>query len=75
MGQTWQRLHFTHWRVPHDLLRPHVPDSLLLEQWDGSAWLGITPFHVAGLRLRGLPPLPLLSNFYEFELPHVRAPR
>jgi len=65
MGQTWQRLLFAHWRVPHDVLRPHVPKSLELEQWDGSAWLGITPFRVAGLRLRGLPPLPLASSFYE----------
>jgi uncharacterized protein YqjF (DUF2071 family) len=65
MGQTWQRLLFAHWRVPHDVLRPHVPESLELEQWDGSAWLGITPFRVAGLRLRGVPPLPLASSFYE----------
>jgi uncharacterized protein YqjF (DUF2071 family) len=65
MGQTWQRLLFAHWRVPHDALRPHVPASLELEQCDGSAWLGMTPFRVAGLRLRGVPPLPLLSSFYE----------
>jgi uncharacterized protein YqjF (DUF2071 family) len=65
MGQTWQRLLFAHWRVPHDLLRPYVPESLTLEEWDGSAWLGLTPFRVAGLRLRGAPPLPMLSSFCE----------
>ena len=65
MGQTWQRLLFAHWRVPHDLLRPHVPESLTLEERDGSAWLGLTPFRVAGLRLRGAPPLPMLSSFCE----------
>ena len=65
MGQTWQRLLFAHWRVPHGALRPHVPASLEVEQWDGSAWLGMTPFRVAGLRLRGMPPLPSLSSFYE----------
>jgi len=65
MGQTWQRLLFAHWRVPHDELRPHVPESLELEQWDGSAWLGMTPFRVAGLRMRGVPPLPLVSSFLE----------
>ena len=59
MGQTWLDLLFAHWRVPHDVLRPHVPDRLELEQYDGSAWIGLTPFRVIGLRLRGAPPLPL----------------
>ena len=31
----------------------------------GRLWRGMTPFRVAGLRLRGVPPLPLLSSFYE----------
>lgn len=65
MGQTWRRLLFAHWPVAHDVLRAHVPESLEVEQWEGSAWLGITPFRVEGLRLRGLPPLPLVSTFLE----------
>jgi uncharacterized protein len=74
MGQTWHDLLFAHWRVPHDLLRPHVPERLELEQHDGSAWIGLTPFRVSGLRLRGVPPLPLLSSFYELNCrTYVRA--
>jgi uncharacterized protein YqjF (DUF2071 family) len=74
MGQTWQRLLFAHWRVPHDVLRPHVPERLELEEHDGSAWIGLTPFRVAGLRLRGAPPLPLLSSFDELNCrTYVRA--
>ena len=65
MGQSWQRLLFAHFRVPRDALRAHVPESLVIEEWDGSAWLGLTPFRVAGLRLRGAPPLPLFSSFCE----------
>jgi uncharacterized protein YqjF (DUF2071 family) len=65
MGQTWQHLLFAHWRVPHDVLRPHVPDRLELEEHDGSAWVGLTPFRISGLRVRGAPPLPLLSSFDE----------
>jgi uncharacterized protein len=65
MGQTWQNLLFAHWRVPHDVLRPHVPARLELEEHDGSAWIGLTPFRISGLRLRGAPPLPLLSSFDE----------
>ena len=74
MGQTWLDLLFAHWRVPHDVLRPHVPDRLELEQYDGSAWIGLTPFRVIGLRLRGAPPLPLLSSFLELNCrTYVRA--
>lgn len=65
MGQTWLSLLFAHWRVPRDALRPHVPERLELEEFDGSAWLGLTPFRIVGLRLRGLPPLPLVSRFDE----------
>jgi uncharacterized protein YqjF (DUF2071 family) len=74
MGQTWQNLLFAHWRVPHDVLRPLVPERLELEEHDGSAWLGLTPFRVTGLRLRGVPPLPLLSSFHELNCrTYVRA--
>jgi uncharacterized protein YqjF (DUF2071 family) len=74
MGQTWQNLLFAHWRVAHDVLRPHVPERLELEEHDGSAWIGLTPFRVAGLRLRGAPPLPLLSSFHELNCrTYVRA--
>ena len=65
MGQTWRHLLFAHWRVPHDVLRPYVPARLELEEHDGSAWIGLTPFRITGLRLRGALPLPLLSSFLE----------
>jgi uncharacterized protein len=65
MGQTWFRLLFAHWPVPAEALRHLVPEPLELEEWDGSAWIGVTPFRVTGLRLRGLPPFPIFSSFYE----------
>src|SRR5438105_5966719 len=65
MGQTWENLLFAHWRVDHDVLRPHVPPALELEEFDGSAWIGLVPFHIDGIRLRGTLPAPLLSSFHE----------
>jgi uncharacterized protein YqjF (DUF2071 family) len=60
--------------VPHDLLRPHVPERLELELHDGSAWIGLTPFRVGGLRLRGALPLPGVSSFHELNCrTYVRA--
>jgi uncharacterized protein len=68
MGQTWEDLLFAHWRVPLDEVRAHVPAELTVEQHDGSAWLGITPFRLTGLRGRGLLPIPGASSFLELNV-------
>jgi uncharacterized protein YqjF (DUF2071 family) len=68
MGQTWDDLLFAHWRVPEEQLRPLVPEVLELQTRDGSAWLGMTPFAVTGLRLRGTLPLPYVSDFLELNV-------
>jgi uncharacterized protein YqjF (DUF2071 family) len=65
MAQTWEQLLFAHWRVPSERLREHVPPELEVETHDGEAWLGVTPFRVANLRFRGMPPLPRVSSFLE----------
>jgi uncharacterized protein len=68
MGQTWYSLLFAHWAVRPEALRPLIPPPLELDLRDGQAWLGITPFVVGGLRLRGTPPLPRLSRFPELNV-------
>jgi uncharacterized protein YqjF (DUF2071 family) len=74
MGQTWEDLLFAHWRVPLEAVRTHVPPELEVELRDGSAWLGITPFRLTGLRARGMLPLPRVSSFLEVNVrTYVRA--
>jgi uncharacterized protein len=51
--------------VPIEALRAHLPDELEVETFDGDAYLGLTPFRVTNLRVRGLPPVPVLSSFLE----------
>ena len=68
MTQTWERLLFAHWPVPVDALRPLVPMDLALETFHGSAWLGITPFTLSALRLRGIPFVPGLAPFHEINV-------
>jgi hypothetical protein len=67
-AQTWDRLCFLHWRVSEDALRELVPETLELDTYDGSAWLGITPFGIKGIRLRGTLPVPRLSDFLELNV-------
>jgi len=68
MGQSWEQLLFAHWPVPAERVRPLLPSGLELDEHDGSAWLGITPFRVTNLRLRGTPPVPWVSSFRELNV-------
>jgi uncharacterized protein YqjF (DUF2071 family) len=67
-AQTWEDLCFLHWQVAQEELRAHVPESLEVETYNGAAWLGITPFHLTGFRVRGTPPVPFLSSFPELNV-------
>ncbi|MFC5448441.1 YqjF family protein [Paenibacillus aestuarii] len=68
MKQTWNDLLFAHWPIDVSLLRPHVPASLPIDTYDGTAWIGVVPFHMTGVTPRGLPPLPYFSAFPELNL-------
>jgi uncharacterized protein len=68
MGQTWEDLLFVHWRVPAETLRTLVSPHVEIEERDGSAWLGITPFRITALRFRGLLPVPGISSFLELNV-------
>jgi uncharacterized protein YqjF (DUF2071 family) len=68
MGQSWVDLLFAHWCVDASALRAQVPDGLEVQQHDGSAWIGVTPFEVMGLRARGMLPLPYVSSFREINV-------
>lgn len=66
--QRWERSTFVHWRYPADVLRARLPRGLELQTVDGSAWVGLTPFVLAGLRPPGLPAVPGWSSFAETNL-------
>lgn len=64
----WEDLLFLHWPVDPELIRPHLPDDLELDTFDGKAWLGVVPFVMAGTRFRWLPPVPTANMFPECNL-------
>jgi uncharacterized protein YqjF (DUF2071 family) len=65
MAQTWSDLLFAHWRVDAEVLRDVVPASIPIDEFDGSAWIGVTPFRVEGFRLHHSPPIPVVQAFPE----------
>lgn len=75
MAMTWHDLLFAHWALPPEVVRPLVPPALELDLRDGRAWVGVVPFRMSGVRLRGTPPLPGVGAFPELNLrTYVRGP-
>lgn len=63
--QSWLDLAFIHHRVDAAALRTRLPAGLRLQEFDGSAWIGLVPFRMAGVMRRPLPDLPAFSSFPE----------
>ncbi len=68
MRQTWRDLLFAHWPVPVTMLRPLIPAGLDVDTHDGAAWVGVVPFHMTGVRLRGTPFSPVARAFPELNV-------
>lgn len=68
MAMSWRDLLFIHWPVPPSAIRPRVPRQLEIDVREGSAWLGVVPFRMTGVRLRWTPPLPRISAFPELNV-------
>jgi uncharacterized protein len=68
MAQSWHDLLFAHWPLPPAMLRAHVPARLAIDTFRGQAWLGVVPFRMSGVRLRGTPAVRWLSSFPELNV-------
>jgi uncharacterized protein len=68
MFQRWMHLLFLHWPIPPHLVQMTLPEGLLVDTFDGHAWLGIVPFFMRGVRPAGFISVPGLSNFLELNL-------
>ena len=69
----WKDLGFLHHRVAFQVLQAMLPPDLELETYDGTAWVSIVPFRMAGVRWRNTPAVPGFSGFPELNVrTHVR---
>lgn len=65
MRQNWRDILFVHWPINPDALRPLVPEPLELDLFEGTAYIGLIPFTMTGVRPVGLPAVAGVSNFHE----------
>jgi hypothetical protein len=70
MAQKWRDLLFAHWAVAPEVMRGRrlIPAKLELDTFQGHAWIGIVPFTMSGVRMRGTPALPWFSTFSELNV-------
>ncbi|MFL5838909.1 MAG: YqjF family protein [Thermoleophilaceae bacterium] len=68
MGQSWENLAFLHWPVDRAALARVLPPQIEPDEFDGSAWVGVTPFEVRSFRLRNTLPVPVVSSFPEINV-------
>jgi uncharacterized protein len=50
------------------LLRPLIPERLSIDTFEGTAWIGITPFTMWGIRPVLFPAVPILSTSHELNV-------
>src|SRR5579871_6749242 len=68
MTQRWHDLLFAHWPVHPNVLRKLIPPALSIDIFEGRAWVGIVPFYMTNVRLRGTPAVPGFSAFPELNV-------
>jgi uncharacterized protein YqjF (DUF2071 family) len=74
MLQQWQNLTFLHWRYQPEVIQRLLPRQLEVDTFDGSAWVGLVPFLLCGLRVPFTPATPW-SRFPETNVrTYVKGP-
>ncbi len=68
MRQTWHNLLFAHWPLAPETVLHLIPGGLRLDTFDGKAWVGVIPFRLSGIGLRGIPAIPPFNAFPEINV-------
>ncbi|HKO98042.1 MAG TPA: DUF2071 domain-containing protein [Pyrinomonadaceae bacterium] len=68
MHQSWGKLLFMHWPIDASILRSQIPKQLEIDTFDGSAWIGVIPFTMWGIRASFLPAIPGTDAFHELNV-------
>ena len=63
----WSELALVHWRYPPEEVQKLLPDGLEVDTFEGSAWVGLVPFHCT-ITPPGVPRIPWASSFPEMNV-------
>ncbi len=68
VNQCWNDLLFAHWPLPPAQMAALLPPGLLVDTFQGAAWLGVVPFWLDRLRFRGAPAAAIMRGFPDLNL-------
>lgn len=68
LRQRWDELAYFHWPYPVDEVQRLLPPGLRVDTFDGSAWVGLIPFHMRRVQIGPTPPVPYLGDFVEINV-------
>lgn len=68
MTQRWNDLLFAHWPVDASQIAPLLPEGLQVDTFQGSAWIGVVPFWLDRIKIRGVPTIPGTRSFPDLNL-------
>ena len=61
----WDDLAFVHWRADAAQIEALLPPSLEVDEFDGTAWIGLVPFTMRGTAFSSGGRIPFASDFLE----------
>lgn len=64
LGASWLTMSFVHWRVDPSEVQVLLPDGLTVDEYDGAAWVGLTPFVMADMSPLAAPGVPGLARTF-----------
>lgn len=62
LSMCWRDILAAHWRADAAVLTALLPAGVVLDRFDGDAWLSVVPFRMTGVRVRFAPVLPGFAN-------------
>jgi hypothetical protein len=66
--QEWNRAVFLHWEVDDALLRKYIPKDLIIDLFEGKAWVSLVAFSMNKIRPRLVPAFSPISDFDEINI-------
>lgn len=68
LTQRWNDLLFAHWPIPAAAIAGRLPEGLVVDTIEGSAWISIVPFWMDAVKFTDFPFLPRMSSYPELHM-------
>ena len=68
LRQEWSELAYFHWRYEPGVVQRHLPPGVMVDTFDGAAWVGVIPFEMRNVQLGPTPPVLWLGSLIEINV-------